>query len=121
MTRPILAAASVLAILATATPTLARPAQCEIVTDDTYKGPCDFEPFGGNGSFMLTAKGRKEILPRVSALNVNMVAPGVAVVSGENSSGAGHGYFDGAFVRSKETPACWDQKGVMTEYRVCVR
>ncbi len=121
MSKLALATVVILATLAVIKPAMARPAQCEITADSSYKGACDFDPFGGDGSFSLSVKGQTEILPQISTLIVRIVAAGVAVIEEENSSGAGHGYFDGAFVRSKAQPSCWEQKGVMTEFRVCVR
>ena len=46
------------ALLIGASPAFAKDATCELVVDGKTKidGPCDFDPYGSDGSFMITAE-----------------------------------------------------------------
>jgi hypothetical protein len=94
----------------------ARPAQCEITEIDrgSYKGPCDFQATKG-GSFSISFPEKAGDYLNVSFLNVEIVRPGFAYLSG---AVWGRGMEDafGTLSREKSKPACWSGEWG----RVCV-
>lgn len=85
----------------------ARPATC--FTDDDGRYPCDFEQFGGDGSFVVRAPGKP-------TFTVSMERRGVA--SGFADYGSGNIFLPGPFYRSNRDRACWVSDA--TGFSICV-
>ena len=112
-----------IAMIATSTPALARPAKCEIDLDDgskgIYVGPCDFQSEKG-GSFSVTSINPKRNLYREIVL--------ITVYVGKDADlPRDQAFFTynrlndrqrngGQLFRSRSKPACW-----VNEFnRICV-
>lgn len=105
MTKPILAAAAVLATLAVAAPAQAKTARCVIKSEGgTYRGPCSYSVQRG-GTFTVKPIGRRTILPGVMMVTVFVDRDGYANVSGLTGAGATARW--GEATRSRRDPACW--------------
>ncbi|MEB3263413.1 MAG: hypothetical protein VKJ66_03470 [Synechococcus sp.] len=114
---PLLGAALLLGIAAALppSPAAARPARCRVIQEGVslYSGPCDFQQFGGNGSFSITPVGK----PSISGANpvtLTVEAPGQGEVRGLTADGINSRW--GAVRRSRSEPACWEG----TDFRLCV-
>ena len=111
----------VIALLFTATPTLAKEARCVIIGGGfSYSGPCEFSLQRG-GSFTLTAIEPRTTIDGLYFLNLHIVAPGKAKVGGllAGTTDAGGGdiaTYWGEYVRSNSDPACW----VAVDSQICV-
>lgn len=88
-------AAAVIAF-AVAAPASAKQARC-YNTDDGYYA-CNFEQFGGDGSFVVSAPARP-------TYTITMRGNGVAV--GSADYGSGNRFLPGPFYRSRRDRACW--------------
>lgn len=115
---PLLSAA-VLAVSAavTADEAVARDARCRIFQDNrlALDRLCDFEPDGRNGSYILSAQGKRgSLLPGISIVSVSVVSPGVAEVRGMTGDGINSRW--GEARRSASERACW----VGSDFRICV-
>ena len=99
---------------ATAKPAPAKTAQCRITSaDGRYAGPCAFTPTG-KGSFSVAAPARRRLVGGTTTINVYVVGPGRAEVSGLTTDGINSRW--GAAVRSKTDRACW----VGEDFSICV-
>ncbi len=97
--RPALLLAS-LALSATVLPPSAeaKPARC-FTSDDGYY-PCEFEAFGGDGSFEIRAAG-------YPTFTLTMDGNGVAFASGIFEPGGRSVALPGLYRRERADPACW--------------
>jgi hypothetical protein len=93
----------------------ARTASCRIVTsgEAPYQGPCRFLPERG-GSFSIEPVGRRFFFPRIGTINVAIIAPGEAEVSGLTAAGINSRW--GPARRAAGAPACW----FGGDFRICV-
>ena len=99
---------------ATAKPAHAKTARCKIASaDGRYTGPCTFTPTG-KGSFSVTVPARRRLVGRTTMINVYMVGPGQAEVSGLTTDGINSRW--GAAARSRTDRACW----VGQDFSICV-
>ena len=76
-----------------------------------FRGKCNFEQYGGNGSFSIQAKSGL-IADRVS-ISVEMIRPGVADVRGVTTIGTNSRW--GEARRSQSDRACW----VGDDFTIC--
>ena len=109
------AAALICGTLLTTTATAGprRPALCVITTNDgTYRGPCRFVAERG-GSFAVDRSGERPMIGGISLVNVTVIRPGHAEVSGLFGANVSRW---GPAVRSRRDPAC----GVGEDFSVCV-
>ena len=96
-----------LSMTTAATHVWAKPATC--YTDDEGRYPCDFEQFGGDGSFTISARG-------VPHYTISIEGRGVA--SGFADYGNGRNVpLPGPFYRSRQDRACWVSDA--TGFRIC--
>ncbi|MFY8149749.1 MAG: hypothetical protein ACOVNL_11130 [Prochlorococcaceae cyanobacterium] len=96
-------------------PAEARPARCRVIQSgrSLYAGPCDFQQFGGNGSFSVTPIGARSI-SGANPVTLTILAPGEGEVRGLTADGINSRW--GAVRRSRSEPACWEG----TDFRLCV-
>ena len=102
------------AALATTSPADARPANCRIGTlDGKYEGACRFTASKG-GSFTLepAATGRA-LIGSITMVEVTMIRPGVAEVSGLTTEGINSRW--GRARRSPRDAACW----IGSDFHIC--
>lgn len=85
----------------------ARPATCFTTDDGRYA--CDFQQFGGDGSFIVRA-------PGIPTFTMSMEGRGVA--SGFADFGGGNITLPGPFYRSNQDRACWVSDA--TGFSICV-
>lgn len=102
-----LALAATLLALGAALPAQAREARCHTSDDGTYA--CDFEQFGGDGSFVVSA-------PMRPTYTLEIVDEGVGEAFGD--FGSGNRFLPGPFFRSQDDPACWVSEA--TDFMLCV-
>lgn len=99
-----------------AAPALAGPprtARCVINTNDgRYAGPCRFRA-ERNGSFAVDRAGERPFFDLMSLVNVTIVRPGHAEVSGLWGSRVSRW---GSAIRSSRDRACW----IGEDFSVCV-
>ncbi len=90
-------------------------ARCVISSagEKPYSGPCSFLP-EAKGSFDLDPVGRRRFFGEIVDIDVELVAPGEAEVSGLTTSGINSRW--GNAHRSRRDPACWEGD----DFRVCV-
>lgn len=84
----------------------AKPARCFNSDDGTY--PCDFQAFGGNGSFTVRAPGKP-------SYTLSIQSRGVA--DGYANYGSGNIFIPGPFYRSNRDRACWVSNA--TGFQIC--
>ncbi len=95
----------------------ARDARCRIFQDNrlTLDRICDFEPDGRNGSYVLSAQGKRGMLvPGISTISVSVFRAGVAEVRGLTVDGINSRW--GEARRSNNDRACWVGDG----FSICV-
>jgi hypothetical protein len=107
-----------LAIFASALPAnaaQARQARCRLQSayGERFEAPCDFRVVSGGGFSIAPIAPRRTILG-ASIVNVAVIAPGRAEVSGLTSSGINSRW--GPAKRSAADRACW----VGSDFRICV-
>lgn len=78
-------------------PADARPAKCYNSNDGYYR--CNFQSFGGNGSFVISAWGYPTI-------TLEMIQRGRAVGTIEFNDGR-YRSMPGTYIRSRKDRACW--------------
>lgn len=96
----------------------ARDARCEITQagQRVVNGVCDFEPDGRDGSFALSARGKRGALfGSVLSVSVSVITPGVAEVRGLTRAGVNSRW--GEARRARNDPACWTG----ADFRICAR
>ena len=99
---------------APATPAHAKSARCKIASSDgRYIGPCTFTPTG-KGSFSVAHPARRPLVARTTVINVYVVGPGLAEVSGLTTDGINSRWGEAA--RSKTDRACW----IGQDFTICV-
>ena len=98
--------AAALAAVAVPAPADARQARCYNTVDGFYA--CDFQPFGGDGSFTVSA-------PTRPSYTISMIRRGVA--AGFADYGNGNVALPGTFYRSDRDRACWVSDA--TDFAVC--
>lgn len=91
-----------------ASPAAARSARCFTSDDGHY--PCDFQAFGGDGSFEISGPGR----PTFTLL---MEEPGVAFGSAVYEPGGRSVPLPGLYYRDERDPGCWVNG--QTDTRIC--
>lgn len=96
-------------------PAEAKPARCVIQQNQAtvFAGPCQFQAFGGDGSFSLTKAGGGPLLPEITDVSVSITAPNQAEVRGLTTSGIQSRW--GPAQRSSRDPACW----VGADFKIC--
>jgi hypothetical protein len=92
-----------------------RAARCAISANGEapYRGPCLFAA-ERNGSFSVSAIGRRRLFGQIDSVGVWIVKPGVAEVRGLTAAGINSRW--GEASRSRRDPACW--KG--SDFQICV-
>lgn len=100
------AAALVLALGASPAP--GKDARCFTTDDGEYS--CDFQAFGGDGSFTISAPGKP-------AFTLTMTGPGTASASAVFEPGGRSVPLPGSFRRDATDPACWTSDS--TGARIC--
>jgi len=86
---------------------------CRIKSSGTeYKGPCEFAPDGGGGSFSITPVGTPTF-GFATVVTVSVVEPGVADVWGLTADGINSRW--GEAKRSTQDKACWTG----SDFEVC--
>lgn len=88
-----------MAVLAVATPALAKDALCYTTDDGEY--PCDFVFLDDAGSFEIAAPGKP-------TFQLWIDSPGVGFVGAVYEPGGRSVALPGSYVVSDEDPACWD-------------
>lgn len=76
-----------------------------------FRGKCNFNQFGGNGSFWVEAK--SGLIAERESISVNIVKPGVAEVYGVTTAGINSRW--GEARRSSSDKACW----VGSDFTIC--
>lgn len=101
MTQTRLGLLTLAAALCLSTAAAARPADCllEVAGTIYVNGPCDFEPFGGDGSFIVRGPGV------VYFAYVSVIAPGVAEGSWNADPQSTHAH--APLGRLYRNEACW--------------
>lgn len=99
--------AAALFALGAALPAQAGEARCNTSDDGIYA--CEFEQFGGDGSFIVSA-------PMRPTYTLEIVDDGVGEVFGD--FGSGNRFLPGPFFRSQDDPACWVSEA--TGFALCV-
>jgi len=84
----------------------AGPATCYTTDDGTY--PCLFEGVEGDGSFIISAKGKP-------TFTLHIVGEGVADAYGQFEPGGRNVSLPGPYLRSEVDPACWVSMATDTE------
>jgi len=88
-----------------------RVVKCQV---NTYKGSCLFSPDTPKGSFSLTNPDKnKPLIDNIGVVNVTIVEPGVAEVSGLTTEGSNSRW--GEAKRSSKEKACWEGE----DFKVC--
>ena len=95
------------AIVGAVTPAAAKDARCYTSDEGSYR--CDFEQFGGDGSFIVSA-------PLTPSYTISIVRRGMA--DGFADFGNGNVALPGPFFRSNEDRACWIAEP--TGFTICV-
>jgi hypothetical protein len=85
----------------------AKAARC-FTTDDGYYN-CNFQGFGGDGSFVISA-------PNRPTFTLSMVQPGVAYGSADFGTGRNVN-LPGQYIRSRQDAACWVNNA--TKSQIC--
>jgi len=85
----------------------AKAARC-FTTDDGFYD-CNFQTFGGDGSFVISAANKP-------TFTLTMNAPGVAFGSADFGTGRNVG-LPGQYIRSRQDPACWVNNA--TKAQIC--
>ena len=93
---------------------LAKPATCTIKQNGAiqFSGRCDFQPFGGNGSFSIVNSKGGVLLPGITQVSVALLQ-GMAEVRGLTVDG-NHSRW-GSARRNANNPACWDG----ADFQIC--
>lgn len=89
-----------------AAPSEAKQARCYNTDDGWYA--CQFQQFGGDGSFTVSAPGRP-------SYTLSMIRRGVA--EGFADYGDGNFFLPGTFYRSQQDRACWESDA--TGFTLC--
>jgi hypothetical protein len=100
------AAAALLAICAA--DAQAKDARCFTTDDGQYA--CDFQPFGGDGSFTISAPGKP-------TFTLTMDSPGTAFGSAIFEPGGRSVPLPGLYRRDAADPACWTNDS--TDTKIC--
>lgn len=85
-----------------------KEARCFTTDDGEYA--CDFQPFGGDGSFTISAPGKP-------TFTLTMDSPGTALGSAVFEPGGRSVPLPGLYRRDDADPACWVSDGSGT--RIC--
>ena len=93
---------------------LAKPATCTIKQNGAiqFSGRCDFQPFGGNGSFSIVNSKGGVLVPGVTQVSVALLQ-GMAEVRGLTVDGI-HSRW-GSARRNANNPARWDG----ADFQIC--
>lgn len=108
---PAMGAALVLAtlpVLLAATAADAKPARCFTTDDGEYV--CDFQAFGGDGSFEISAPGKP-------TFTLTMDGPGAAYGAAVFEPGGRSVPLPGVYHRDAADPACWVSDA--TDTKIC--
>jgi hypothetical protein len=113
--KALLLLSALVAFLPAAAAGKSRVARCVVSSagERPYSGPCDFLP-EAKGSFNVDPVGRRLFFGEILGIDVELVAPGEAEVSGLTTSGINSRW--GKAHRSRRDPACWEGE----DFRICV-
>ena len=103
---PALSLSTILLMSLTQKPTLAGEALCVIkggANQTLFRDKCNFNQFGGDGSFLIEAK--SGLIAGRESITVNIIEKGVAEVRGLTTDGINSRW--GEARRSKVDKACW--------------
>ena len=95
------------AVVGVVAPAAAKDARCYTSDEGSYR--CDFEQFGGDGSFIVSA-------PLAPSYTISIVRRGMA--DGFADFGNGNVALPGPFFRSEQDRACWIAEP--TGFTICV-